>query len=351
MSEPVNNPFAEPQLLQTADSATACSVCGRQDETVRAVMFPFVFSVIVLTFRRAFSGTWCAKHRRQYQSLATLITAGVGWFGIPFGFIYTPGSLFKLVRGGVQPAEINAKLLISIANHKLRQNDPRGALKCFEESLKFREDETALSNIKLIRETTLAGKTEEKKRDGRTYLGMLFVSFLVGIVIGFLDLFITSLLDPLLANTESLLLILFSWIPFLALVTMGAVLLANTIRRFLTRISQPKKGRFTFLALLAGFFAFYGIMHGSAIADNIYYYLIGGPIESVGYEIIVNILTLLIGGLSWLLYSLEVQYAYDAIYLVLLGLVLIFYLITARTAGVNTFHWRDLVIRSRQRLD
>ena len=347
-----DNPlYSESQSTHSADSAPACSVCGRQDETVRAAVFPFVISVIVLTFRRAFSGIWCAAHRRQYQFLSTAITAALGWFGIPFGFIYTPGALLKLARGGDQPAEINADLLISIANHKLRQNDPEGALKCYEESLKFRKDDAALSSIKLIREKSSPITAEEKNKDLGTYLGMIFGAFLVGVVIGILDLFITNLLDALLANTDSLLLILFSWIPFLVLVSLGGVLLGNIIKRSLSRIARPKKGRFTTLAVLAGFLALYGIMHGSAIADNIFYYLVGGPIQSVGYEIIVNVLTLLFGGISWVIYSFEIQYAYDIIYLVLVGIVLIYYLITARQAAVKTFQWRDLVIHSWDQLN
>jgi hypothetical protein len=34
----------------------ACQLCGRQDETLRVVLYPYVISVVVVTFRRSFAG-------------------------------------------------------------------------------------------------------------------------------------------------------------------------------------------------------------------------------------------------------------------------------------------------------
>lgn len=332
-------------------NTVSCSVCGRQDETVRSVIYPFVISVVVLTFRRAFSGTWCGAHRKRYQSLATLITAALGWIGIPFGFIYTPGALFKLARGGDQPADLNADQLLSIADHKLRQNDPDGALKCYQESLKFREDETALSRIKQILDNSPTSGEVKKNTDVKIYLGMLFRTFLIGVVIGILDQIITLLMAPLMNYSDNLLVVFFSWVPFLVLVSLGAVLLVEIVERDLSKIAVTKKGRYTSLAILAGALTLYGIMHGSAIADNAFYYLAGGPIESIAVEIIISLLTILVGGLSWLYYSFEILYTSDVIYLILMGIILVFYLISARNAAVNTFQWREIVLRNRIQVD
>lgn len=340
-------PYSEPTAIHSPASTPACSICGRQDETVRSVVFPFVISVVVLTFRRAFSGTWCGAHRRQYQSLAALITAALGWIGIPFGFIYTPGALFKLARGGDQPAGINADQLLNIADHKLRQNDPDGALKCYQECLKFREDETALSRIKQILDNSPASGEIKKNTDAKIYLGMLFRTFLVGVVIGILDQTITLLMAPLLNYSENLLVVFFSWVPFLVLVSLGAVLLVQIIERALSKIAVTKKGRFSTLAILAGVLTVYGIMHGSAIADSAFYYLSGGPIESLTVEIIISLLTILVGGLSWLFYSFEILYTSDIIYLILMGVILVFYLISARNVAVKTYQWREIVLRNR----
>ena len=81
----------------------ACQVCGRQDETLRIVVFPYVVSLLFVTFRRAFGGLWCRRHALQWQTIASFITASVGWFGIPFGFFFTPVALLKLAGGATCP--------------------------------------------------------------------------------------------------------------------------------------------------------------------------------------------------------------------------------------------------------
>src|SRR6266705_2834583 len=101
----------------------ACQKCGRQDETLRLVVYPFVFSIVVVTFRRAFSGLWCKTHRTQYLTIAGLISSIFGWIGIPAGLIFTPAVLFQLTKGGVQPADTNIKILSTLAEDKLRKGD------------------------------------------------------------------------------------------------------------------------------------------------------------------------------------------------------------------------------------
>ena len=72
------------------NTAPACQQCGRQDETLRVVAYPYVVSIVVVTQRAAFSGIWCGTHRRQNLLKAGLLTSTLGWLGIPFGIIYTP---------------------------------------------------------------------------------------------------------------------------------------------------------------------------------------------------------------------------------------------------------------------
>ena len=326
----------------------ACSVCGRQDETIRSVVYPFVISVIVITFRRALSGTWCAKHRRQNNFLASIVTATLGWFGIPFGLIYTPAALYKLARGGDQPAGINGDNLKSIGLLKMQNNDPAGAIRCFEESLKFKEDEQVISWIRQIRDKTSRGSQPTRSRSVGAYLGMIFGALLIGIVIGILDMIITDFLARLMVQVESILVVLLSWVPFLILCSLGGVVLFQLIERSLSKITHPKKGLFSSLGILAGILAVYGILHGSAIADNFYYYLKGGSTESITYEIIVTLLTLLFGGISWFFYIIDIQFTSDIIYLVLMGIVLVFYIMLASNAAKRTFQWRELIQKNHQ---
>ena len=46
--------------MPTTHGAPACEVCGRRDETLRAIVIPYVFSVIVKTMRRTWVGVYLA---------------------------------------------------------------------------------------------------------------------------------------------------------------------------------------------------------------------------------------------------------------------------------------------------
>ena len=143
---------ADSSVAPESDSqGPACSACGRRDETLRAVRYPFVVSVIVVTFRRAFSGLWCAKHRNQRLFLASAITAMAGWIGIPFGLVWTPITLFKLARGGEQPADLNKTLLQDLADRKHQAGDDLGALRCLEASLRFGDDAATTERVRQLR--------------------------------------------------------------------------------------------------------------------------------------------------------------------------------------------------------
>jgi len=66
------------------------------------VIFKYCFSVIILTFRRGSdvyfirAGESTVKHSIVY----TLLTFFFGWWGIPWGPIFTVGSIFTNLKGG-----------------------------------------------------------------------------------------------------------------------------------------------------------------------------------------------------------------------------------------------------------
>ena len=66
------------------------------------VIFKYCISVVVITFRRGSdvyfirAGESTVKHSIGY----TLLTFFLGWWGIPWGPIYTIGSLFTNLTGG-----------------------------------------------------------------------------------------------------------------------------------------------------------------------------------------------------------------------------------------------------------
>ena len=107
-------------VVATDHLPNKCEICGRQDETVRYVTYPYVVSLVVVTFQRAFSGCWCRTHRIEKWLAASFLTLLFGWFGVPFGLLFTPFRLFQLARGGIQSDAANARLLANIAEEKSR---------------------------------------------------------------------------------------------------------------------------------------------------------------------------------------------------------------------------------------
>jgi hypothetical protein len=66
------------------------------------VVFPYCFSIVILTFKRSSeihlikAGEGTFKKSLKF----TLISFFLGWWGIPWGIIYTIQSLFINLRGG-----------------------------------------------------------------------------------------------------------------------------------------------------------------------------------------------------------------------------------------------------------
>ncbi|MBC7806880.1 MAG: hypothetical protein H7145_12095 [Akkermansiaceae bacterium] len=68
----------------------------------KLVHFPYCFSVIIMTFRRS-SDIYLI--RKGEVALAkgwpfALVSLFVGWWGFPWGLIYTPIALFQTLAGG-----------------------------------------------------------------------------------------------------------------------------------------------------------------------------------------------------------------------------------------------------------
>jgi hypothetical protein len=82
------------------------------------VLFPYTISVVVMTFRRSSDiffippGGTAGKAGLPY----VLTSAFLGWWGFPWGLIYTPMSLFQSLKGGKDvTAEVMAQLAPAVA--------------------------------------------------------------------------------------------------------------------------------------------------------------------------------------------------------------------------------------------
>jgi hypothetical protein len=97
--EDVRTSQSNPYAGATSAMPTACQECGRSDASLRFSQFPFVISVVLVTFRRGDGGLYCTACRRNKMTSAKVLTFLFGWWGIPWGPIYTLGTLFTSSEG------------------------------------------------------------------------------------------------------------------------------------------------------------------------------------------------------------------------------------------------------------
>lgn len=334
--EVIEQPASKPPI-----EIPACQKCGRQDETLRFVAYPFVFSVVFLTFRRALTGLWCKTHRAQNQTLAGLISSIFGWIGFPFGLIFTPFAIFQLAKGGDQPADANIHILTTLAEAKYKSGDTATAVRCLEESLKFRDDPDIKARLNQIRP-----RYEERKEPagclqiGLRLVGAILISTFIGIAIGILDYSNSSIQFLLFGSNEMPVIVaILTWTPLLVSVYFGGLGLSAIIERTLLRIQSKSPGLAICFAIIAALGAVYGILEGNVISDNIYSVLTN-QFESVGQIIVVGLLTLFIGGFFWMAVVFPTL-GTNIAYIIILLLTAIFFLAIGIWKAGETIRWQQ----------
>jgi len=92
-----------------------CERCGAMNETLSVVGFDYVVSILVLSWRGRKGGIYCDKCRTKLSLLYTLEVLFFGWWGVPFGALWSIAAIFRNVRGGVRPPQPNAQLQAYLA--------------------------------------------------------------------------------------------------------------------------------------------------------------------------------------------------------------------------------------------
>jgi hypothetical protein len=121
-----------------------CQKCGISDGSLRLAVFPYVISIVLVTFRRAWSGIFCSHCSSQKMTIAKLLSFTFGWWGIPFGAVYTLGVLFKPSQG-VVPPEANGPYLRALAAHFLEIGRVADAEQALAASLAYQYDQEVAS--------------------------------------------------------------------------------------------------------------------------------------------------------------------------------------------------------------
>lgn len=117
-----------------------CEACGAENESLRYAFFLYTVSVLLATFKQASGGLLCARCRFTRSLGLNLVTGFLGWWGIPWGPIYSLQSLLQNAIGGVQPKELNANLLAMQAYGLYQQGEFGRALAALRESYRLQKD-------------------------------------------------------------------------------------------------------------------------------------------------------------------------------------------------------------------
>lgn len=95
---------------ETPPEPIVCSACGKVTAQPRYAIFYEIKSFIFTTIRTPIQGIFCSACAEKKALSATAITWLFGWWGFPWGFIYSIHAIFTNLLGGTRPKNINARL-------------------------------------------------------------------------------------------------------------------------------------------------------------------------------------------------------------------------------------------------
>lgn len=103
--------------IQGVDGLTVAQLQDELQRGGRFVVFEYCISILVMTFRRSSDVYFIrAGEGTAGKSLGyTLLSLFLGWWGIPWGFIYTPMVLFTNLGGGRDVTEQVVSALLAPA--------------------------------------------------------------------------------------------------------------------------------------------------------------------------------------------------------------------------------------------
>ncbi len=317
----------------------ACEICGRQDETLRLVALPYVVSLVVVTFRRTWTGLWCWRHRNERRALAGLITALAGWVGIPWGFVYTPMALINLAKGGDQPLEENVQLLQQLAEDSLNTGDPHAAIRILEEALKLKEDAAIRQQLQELYSRYPLSITKPPPISPWPFVLGLGASIIIGLSIGLLDHFITVLMGWVLGVEVNIILVILSWAPLVALIFLGGLVLSEVLQWAIERTRIEEMMPSLVFASVTALITFYGIPQGRLFGDYIGAVFGGLQFDSFFDFVLTTGEVFTRGGMWYLLDSIQSGLLTDWIYLVIVTVGGVYFLWTSLSSVRETVHW------------
>lgn len=126
----LRDPLSRMRYDEAAKAFIPCSGCQKITPLPRHIGYHAVVSVLLFTQRSPVQGIYCNTCAGFKAAYATTISWLLGWWGFPWGFIYTPLALITNLAGGIQSRETNASLAArqAIAYAKLGDIDTARAI-------------------------------------------------------------------------------------------------------------------------------------------------------------------------------------------------------------------------------
>jgi hypothetical protein len=128
-----------------------CGRCGKVDSSLRVSTFTTVWSFIYFSFYKGWAYILCARCRTIVSLRFNLQVLLFGWWGIPWGPIFSIGALIKNAGGGHQPRDNNAILLAIVGQNLINLGDYAEAEKALTASLRLKEDSAVIQLLQIAK--------------------------------------------------------------------------------------------------------------------------------------------------------------------------------------------------------
>lgn len=133
--------------IKNIDGLSVSEIQAIVNDGGRFVFFPYTVSVVLATFKRASSIYLIRPYEKtiKYSYKHVLTNAVVGWWGLPWGPVYTIGSIYDQMKGG--------KDVTDAVMSELLQHDPEANTSTYNiggvvsSNAVQRDDETPTYNI------------------------------------------------------------------------------------------------------------------------------------------------------------------------------------------------------------
>jgi curved DNA-binding protein CbpA len=105
--------YSKPELERSPGELDpiCCSHCGKVTAQPRSTVFFRTISIIVITTTTPIQGIFCSVCASKLGLRASLVSALFGWWGFPWGPIWTISSIFTNARGGRHSQDIDDRLI------------------------------------------------------------------------------------------------------------------------------------------------------------------------------------------------------------------------------------------------